>query len=90
MSRNLAECPQPIVDTGTVILDTIRGRGYTKYSQFRSDLTTYLDRISDRNAELAMKAEANQTWQEAALWLKDDYWRGFLFDPDSELAGYLT
>ena len=90
MTRNLAGCPRPVVNTGTVILDTIRGRDYTEYSQFRSDLTAYLDQISDRNVGLAMKAEAKQTWREAALWLKEDYWRGFLFDPDSELAGYLT
>ena len=90
MARDLAECAQPVVDTGTVILDTIKGRDYTEYTQFRSDLTAYLDQIVDRNAGLAKKAEANQTWQEAALWLKEDYWRGFLFDPDSELSGYLA
>ena len=66
------------------------GRAYTDYSQFRLDLTNYLDRHKERNSGLANAAEARQTWQEAALWLKDDYWRGFLFDPDTELAGYLV
>jgi hypothetical protein len=90
MARNLAECATPVVDAGTVILGKIRERAYTEYSQFRSDLTAYLDRISERNAAMANASESNQTWQEAAQWLKEDYWRGFLFDPDSELAGYLA
>jgi serine/threonine protein kinase len=90
MARDLAECASPVVEAGTVILDKIRDRAYTEYANFRSDLTTYLDRINDRNAALESASEANQAWQEAALWLKEDYWRAFLFDPDSELAGYLA
>ena len=90
MARDLAGCAAPVVDAGTVILDKIRDRAYTEYSNFRSDLTSYLDRIHERNAAMENASEANKTWQEAALWLKEDYWRGFLFDPDSELAGYLA
>ncbi len=90
MARNLDPCVPPVVEAGTVILGKIRERAYTEYSQFRSDLTAYLDRINERNAAMANASESNQTWQEAALWLKEDYWRGFLFDPDSELAGYLA
>ena len=72
------------------MLDKIRERAYTEYSQFRSDLTAYLDQIKKRNSALANATETNETWREAALWLKEDYWRGFLFDPDTELAGYLA
>lgn len=90
MARDLAACAPPVVETGSVILDKIRERAYTEYSQFRSDLTAYLDQIKNRNAALANAAETNETWREAARWLKEDYWRGFLFDPDTELAGYLA
>jgi len=31
---------------------------------------------------------ASQSWLDAAQWLKEDYWRGFLFDPDVEMAEY--
>ena len=90
MARDLADCAPPVVETGSVMLDKIRERAYTEYSQFRSDLTAYLDQINKRNAALANATETNETWREAALWLKEDYWRGFLFDPDTELAGYLA
>ena len=88
MSRALAECAGPVAEAGAVVLDQIRERSYMDYTQFRSDLTAYLDRIKERNAALANAAEAGRSWLEAALWLKEDYWRGFLFDPESELAGY--
>ena len=90
MARDLAGCPQAVVEAGSAILDKIRERAYTEYTPFRSDLTAYLDRLDERNAAQADASEASQVWQEAAEWLKADYWRGFLFDPDSELAGYLA
>jgi serine/threonine protein kinase len=90
MARDLADCASPVVEVGTVILGKIRDRAYTEYAKFRTDLTAYLDRINERNAALENAFEANRTWREAALWLKEDYWRDFLFDPDSELAGYLA
>ena len=90
MARNLSNCPAPVVESGSVILAKIRERGYTDYGQFRSDLTTYLDQIDARNASLANADNLSRSWQEAAFWLKDDYWRGFLFDPDLEMADYLA
>ena len=88
MARDLAECAPAVIEAGTVILGKIRERSYTGYSQFRADLTDYLDQIKERNAALANASENGQVWLEAAQWLKEDYWRGFLFDPDLELAGY--
>ncbi len=90
MARDLAESAPPVAEACQVVLDKIRARSYTGYTQFRADLTAYLDRISERNAALANATETGQVWQEAAHWLKEDYWRGFLFDPDPELAGYLV
>ena len=90
MARDLAESAAPVADAGAAILDNIRDRSYTDYTRFRADLTAYLDRIQERNAAMANATEAGQSWREAAQWLKEDYWRGFLFDPDSELAGYMA
>ena len=89
MARDLAICAPPVAEAGAVILDKIRERSYTDYTQFRVDLMKYLDRIKERNAALANSAETGEAWLEAAQWLKEDYWRGFLFDPESELAGYV-
>ena len=90
MARGLAESAPAVAAAGAKILDNIRARSYTDYTQFRADLTAYLDRIDERNTALANAAEASRSWREAAQWLKEDYWRGFLFDPDSELADYLA
>ena len=89
MARELSQCPGPVVQSGSIILDKIRGRGYTDYAQFRSDLTEYLNQLDARNALVSNAADAVNTWQESALWLKEDYWRAFLFDPDTEMSDYL-
>jgi len=89
MARNLSQYPTPVIESGSVILANIRERGYTEYGRFRSDLTNYLDQIDARNASLPDADKLKQSWQEAALWLKEDYWRGFLFDHGSEMADYL-
>ena len=90
MARDMSATTPSIIESGTVMLNKIRERGYTEYSQFRSDLNTYLDRIDERNSTADTADAATQTWQEAAQWLKEDYWRGFLFDPDLELASFLA
>ena len=90
MARSLSNCATAIVESGATILDKIKERSYTEYAQFRSDLTSYLDQIDLRNRASAESSGAIQSWQEAALWLKEDYWRGFLFNPDTEMAEYST
>ena len=90
MIRNLEGCPPKVIAAGTHILDKIGNREYREYSSFRADLSEYLDEIKDRNTVLDNYSGKRQVWQDAALWLKEDYWRAFLFDPDSELAKYLS
>ena len=90
MTRNLEGCPSAIIAAGTYILDKIRTKEYQEYAPFRADLTEYLDRINERNAVSDNHSGKLQAWQDAALWLKEDYWQEFLFDPDSELTGYLS
>ena len=90
MARDLSECAPRSAEAGSVILEKIRERSYTEYSQFRTDLTVYLEQLKDRNAAMANSAEARESWLGAAQWLKAGYWRGFLFDPDLELAAHLA
>ena len=89
MARKLEECSPMLAAAGTNILDKLRRREYQEYAPFRADLAEYLDGINERNEGLDNYSEKSQTWQDAALWLKEDYWRGYLFDPDSELSEYL-
>jgi hypothetical protein len=90
MAQNIRVCPPAVVTAGTEILDKIKDKAYEEYASFRADLTAYLDKITERNVGLDDSSAASERWQEAALWLREDYWRGFLFDPDSELAEYLV
>ena len=90
IARQLEQCPITVAERGINILDRIKGREYRNYAPFRSDLTSYLDGINELNASLDNYPEKIRAWQEAALWLKEDYWRGFLFDPDKELEEYLS
>ncbi|HCL26436.1 MAG TPA: hypothetical protein DHW65_08855 [Dehalococcoidia bacterium] len=90
IARDLADCPADVAEAGSLMLENIRERSYSDYTKFRDDLNTYLDRRVERNEGLANVNEIRQTWLEAAQWFNEDYWRGFLFDPDSELADYLA
>ena len=76
--------------SGRVILEKIGDRDYTEYGQFRSDLNTYLREVRARDSQLPGCQEAKDAWTEALEWLKQDYWRSFLFDAEAELVGYVA
>jgi len=70
------------------ITNKVRGRSYSGLEDFRKDLETYLGVVQQRNQDLPDYSQARQAWVEACDWLKADYWRKFLFDPDVELAAF--
>lgn len=74
------------------IINKARGRGYASsiegLEDFRQDLDRYLETIQARNQDLPGRAQARLAWDEACDWLRADYWRKFLFDPDVELAAF--
>lgn len=70
------------------IIKKVRGRSYSGLEDFRKDLNSYLDTVQQRNHGLPDYPEARHAWDEACEWLKADYWRKFLFDPDAELAAF--
>ena len=70
------------------MIKKVRGRSYSGLEDFRQDLDFYFDSVRQRNSELPDYPLARQAWEEACEWLKADYWRKFLFDPDVELAEF--
>ena len=70
------------------VIKKVGGRSYSGLEDFRQDLNSYLDAVQQRNRSLPDYSQARQAWGEACEWLKADYWRKFLFDPDSELAAF--
>ena len=90
MIRVVPEEPGPYRETLLHILNKIRDRVYGGISEFRTDIDCYLDALTDRNEGHPEAGQANSAWLEAAEWLKADYWRGFMFDPDTELSGLIA
>ena len=88
MTRNLSAAPGPVVETGSAILAKIGERSYSGLAEFGTDLNAYLEAIETRNQSLPEFPAAKDAWTGALEWLKEDYWRRFIFDPEVELAGY--
>ena len=74
--------------TALEMIAKVKNRAYSNLDAFRVDLNAYFGAMADRNAALAALAEAKQAWTEALGWLRADYWKRFLFDPDTELAAF--
>lgn len=72
------------------LLDQVSRRAYTSFNAFQGDLLTYLSAASEAHRTLPSFDTARAAWRQALEWLHGDYWRGFLFDPTTELAGFAT
>lgn len=70
------------------IINKVLKRSYSGLEDFRQDLNSYLDGVKRRNQELPGYSRLRQAWDEACDWLRSDYWRKFLFEPDVELAAF--
>ena len=86
--RGLLGAPDEVNEAANPVLDKIAGRSYSDFEQFRTDLTTYLNALQDRNSALADREASLASWREALDWLHGDYWTRFKFDADTELAAY--
>ena len=76
----------PCSDSALHLINNVRQRAYTDLNGFRQDLMEHLDAVAERNSDLAEIGQSRQAWKEALGWFQDDYWRRFLFDPESEFA----
>ena len=69
------------------ILRKIRAREYPSINAFRRDFEAYLRLLERRYEHLSDSGVIRQAWQGALEELKNDYWRKFLFNPES-LSAY--
>ena len=70
------------------ILQKVQGRGYASFDDFRRDFDHYLAALDERNKRLPDLDDLVGVWGEAMGMMSADYWRKFLFDPDTDLAHY--
>ena len=82
-----------IQDTGlqeaaVTTLQKIQKRAYTSFEDFRRDFNQYLDLLEERNKNLPNLHSLVNVWGQAIEMLSGEYWRKFLFDPDSDLVHY--
>ena len=75
-------------DSALRLIDNVRQRAYSSIDGFRHDLMEHLDARAERNSKLPHIEQSWQAWDEALGWFQDDYWRRFIFDPDTEFAGF--
>ncbi len=80
--------PGPASDAALAMIDKVRSRSYSDFGEFRRDLTGYLEEARIRNRSLPNLEEARQAWRDALQLLHADYWRRFVFDPDTELTAF--
>ncbi len=80
--------PGPASKAALAMIDKVRSRSYGDFGEFRRDLTGYLEEARIRNRSLTNLEQARQAWREALQLLHADYWRRFVFDPESELAAF--
>ena len=69
-------------------LKKVQRRAYTSFGEFRRDFTQLLSLLEERNKSRPDLDALIDVWGQAARMLSGHYWKKFLFDPDSDLAGY--
>ena len=72
-------------DAGSHLIARVRSRSYTDFSDFRSDLTGYLEAIRQRNLNLPSLDQARQAWAEALSLLREEHWQKYIFNPETDL-----
>ena len=87
LAQNFQAFPDAMVrDAALTIIGRLRRRAYAAFDDFREDLMAYLQAV--RLSHQALPDAARQVWAEALDALRAEYWRRYLFDPESELAGF--
>ena len=80
--------PGPASTAAMTMIEKVRSRSYGDFGEFRRDLTGYLEEARIRNRSLPNQEQARQGWRDAMQLLHADYWRRFVFDPETELAAF--
>ncbi|MFQ6027810.1 MAG: hypothetical protein ACE5Q6_09995 [Dehalococcoidia bacterium] len=85
-ARDFGARSDPARNAALYLIAKVRDRAYQDFSDFRQDLTAYLEEVRIRNQKLPALEESRQAWHEALDLLRADHWRRYLFDPDSDLT----
>ena len=89
MAQNHEGAPDITVrDAALPLIEKVRNRDYNAFTDFRQDLTAYLEAIRVRNQNLPNLQQAQRAWAEALDLLRGEHWRRYLFDPDTDLASF--
>ncbi len=75
-------------DAAVGVLERVLERSYPSVDAFRRDLEAYLAAVEERNRGLDDLPGRTGVWLEGLAMLSQDYWRRFLFDPETDLAPY--
>ena len=86
MASSFGDVSDPARNAALIAIGKVKDRAYTEFDAFRQDLTAYLEAVRIRNQELPNLSQARQVWSEALDLLRQDHWRRYLFDPDTDLA----
>ena len=70
------------------LIAKVRDRGYPEFAEFRRDLTAYFEEVRIRNRSLPDPAEAQSAWSQALQLLREDHWRRYIFDPETDLSSF--
>jgi hypothetical protein len=86
IATSFSRVPDPTHSAALSVITRVRERAYADFSDFRRDLTAYLEEVRIRNRSLPDLAQARQAWSEARQLLQADYWQRYLFNPDTDLT----
>ena len=89
LAQNFNAVPDHMVhNTALTIIGQLRQRAYAAVDDFRRDLMAYLEAVHVAHRALPSFAAVRQVWTEALNELRAEYWQRYLFDPETELAGF--
>ena len=88
MASRFSVLPEPARGTAIHVIGKVRSREYTEFGDFRQDLIEHLETMTERNRSLPNYSRTLAAWSEALEWLRGEYWRRFLFDPELDLAEF--
>jgi hypothetical protein len=89
LAQSFKTVPDRMVgEAALTMIGQLRQRVYTDFNDFRRDLMAYLEAVRLSHQALPHLAEARQGWAEALNELRADYWQRYLFDAETELAGF--
>jgi hypothetical protein len=79
----------PLQDIAVGMLQRLKRRDYGAVAPFRRDLQQYFALVDERNQNLQEFPDMVGVWRQGMELLREQYWRKFRFDPDTDLAQYV-